>query len=131
MLYEINFINLIQLYFQKAKMVLVFLNLLIASNALYGISNLYCSTCDQYQPEIDYNIGCVLNITPYKVPSTHYFISKLNIPQNERCGECLTKLNNYLTYNEPPKLLILEYPYTTIKKSHKIKIKVNDTTTLL
>ena len=38
---------------------------------------------------------------------------------------------NYLTYNEPPKLLILEYPYTKTKTSHKIKIKVNITTTLL
>ena len=73
---------------------------------------LLCSTCDQYEPEIDYNIGCVFNITPYKVLSTQYFISELKIPQNERCGECLTKLKNYLTYNEPPKLLILEYPYT-------------------
>jgi hypothetical protein len=70
-------------------------------------------------------------LTPYKVPSTQYFISELNIPQNERCGECLTKLKNCLTYNESPKLLILEYPYTTTKTSHKIKIKVNDTTTLL
>ena len=64
---------------------------------------------------------------PYKVPSTNYFILKINIPQNERCCECLTKLKYYLTYNEPPKLLILEYPYTTIKTSYKIKIKVNDT----
>ena len=63
------------------------------------------------------NIGCVFNITPYKVLSTQYFISELKIPQNERCGECLTKLKNYPTYNEPPKLLILEYPYTSIKTS--------------
>ena len=80
---------------------------LLASNTLHGISNLYCSTCNQYQSEIDYNIGCVFNITLYKVPSTHYFISNLNIPQNKRCGECLTKLNNYLIYNEPPKLLMI------------------------
>ena len=40
----------------------------------------------------------------------------------------LTKLKNYLAYNEPPKLLILEYPYTTTKTSHKIKLKVNNTT---
>ena len=32
-----------------------------------------------------------------------------------------------LTYNEPPKLLILEYPYTTTKTSHKIKIIVDNT----
>ena len=103
----------------------------LASNTLDGISNLYCSTCDQYEPDIEYNIGCVFNITPYKVPSTQYFISELKIPQNERCNECLTKLKIFLTYNEPPKLLILEYPYTTIKTSHKIKIKVNNTNTLL
>ena len=53
------------------------------------------------------------HITPYKVPSAQYFISELNIPQNERCGECLTKLKNYLTYNKPPKLLILKYSYMT------------------
>jgi hypothetical protein len=53
------------------------------------------------------------------------------IPQNERCGGYLTKLKNYLAYNEPPKLVILEYPYTTIKTSHKIKLKLNNTTTLL
>ena len=104
---------------------------MLASNTLDGISKLHCSTCDQYEPEIDYNIGCVFDITPYKVPSTQYFISELKLPQNERCVECLTKLKNFLTYNEPPKLLILEYPYTTIKTSYKIKIKVNDTATLL
>ena len=103
----------------------------LASNTLDGISNLYCPTCDQYEPEINYNIGCIFDIAPYKVPSTQYFISELNIPQNERCGECLTKLKNCLTYNESPKLLILEYPYTATKTNHKIKIKVNDTTTLL
>ena len=43
----------------------------------------------------------------------------------------LTKLKDYLAYNEPPKLLILEYPYTTTKTSHKIKLKVNNTTALL
>ena len=103
----------------------------LALDTLDGISNLYCSTCDHYEPEIDYNIGCVFNISPYKVPSTQYFISELNIPQNERCGKCLTSLKNVLTYNEPPKILILEYPYTTIKTSHKIKIKVNNTNTFL
>ena len=91
----------------------------LASNTLDGISNLYCSTCDQHDLEIDYNIGCVFNITPYKVPLTQYFISKP--------GECLTKSKNYLTYNESPKILILEYPYTSTKTSHNIKIKVNDT----
>jgi hypothetical protein len=103
----------------------------LASNTLDGISNLYCSTCDQYEPEVDCNIGSVFNIAPYKVPSTQYFISKLKIPQNERCCECLAKFKKYLTYNEPPKLLILEYPYTSTKTSHKVKIKVNNTTTLL
>jgi hypothetical protein len=43
----------------------------------------------------------------------------------------LTKLKSYLTYNKSPKLLILEYPYTSTKTSHEIKIKVNYTTTLL
>ena len=94
----------------------------LASNTLDGISNLYCSTCDQYEPEFDYNIGGIFDITPYKVPSTQYFISELKILQNERCIECLTKLKNYLTFNEPPKLLIPEYPYTLTKTSHKIKI---------
>ena len=96
----------------------------LTSNTLDGISEFYCSTCDQYEPEIDYNIGCVFDITPYKVSSTQYFISELKMPQNKRCNECLTKLNNYLTYNESPKLLILEYPYTKTKTSHKIKIKI-------
>ena len=43
----------------------------------------------------------------------------------------MTKLKNFLTYNELPKLLILKYPYTKIKTSHKIKIKINNTNTLL
>jgi hypothetical protein len=51
--------------------------------------------------------------------------------QNERCGECLTKLKNFFTYNEPPKLLMLEYPYTITKTSYKIRIKVNNTNTFL
>ena len=103
---------------------------MLASYTLDGISNLYCSTCDQYGPGIDYNIGCVFDITPFKVPSNQNFILELKFPQNERCGECFTKIKNYLTYNEPPKLVILKYPYTSIKTSHKIKIKVNNTTTL-
>ena len=86
-------------------MVLVFLNLLLKCLPQTQISKLYCSTCDQYEPEI-YNIRCAFDVTPYKVPSTQYFISELKIPENERRGECLTKLKNYLAYNEPPKLLI-------------------------
>ena len=40
------------------------------------------------------------------------------------------QIKNYLTYNEPSKLLIREYPYITTKTSHKIKIKANTTTTI-
>jgi hypothetical protein len=37
----------------------------LASNTLDGISNLCCSTCDQYETEVNYNIGCVFNIASY------------------------------------------------------------------
>jgi hypothetical protein len=48
---------------------------MLASNTLDGISKLYCSICDQYEPQIDYNIGCVFDITPYKLPSIQYFMN--------------------------------------------------------
>jgi hypothetical protein len=60
MLYVKNFINLIKLYFQKAASISELAFKVLASNSLDGISNLYCSTCDQYELEIDYSIGCVL-----------------------------------------------------------------------
>ena len=104
---------------------------MFASNAFDGVSELYCSKCDQYEPEIDCRIGQVLNIESCKVPSTQYCISQLMIPQNQRCTECFTRLEKCLTYNEPPKLLVLEYPYSNIKTSHKIKIKVNNNITFL
>jgi hypothetical protein len=96
-----------------------------------GVSELYCSKCDQYEPEIDYTIGQVLNIESCKVSSTQHCISQLMIPQNQRCNECFTRLQNCLSYNEPPKLLILEYPHTNIKTNHNIKIKINNHITLL
>jgi hypothetical protein len=104
---------------------------MFASTALDGISELYCSKCDQYETEIDCNIGQVLNIASCKVSSTQNCISHLMIPQNQRCTECFTRLEQCLTYNEPPKLLILEYPDSNIKTSHKIKIKMNNDITLL
>ena len=78
-----------------------------------------------------HNFRCKLRQICVYLCFDKFFANSNNIPQNERCGECLTKLKNCLTYNESPKLLILEYPYTATKTSHKIKIKVNDTTTLL
>jgi hypothetical protein len=112
MLYEINFINFIQPYFQKAKIVLVFLNWFLKCLPQTHWME-FQTFIAQHVINMIQKLIIILDITPYKVPSTQYFISDLKIPQNERCGECLTKLKNYLTYNEPPKLLKLEYPYTT------------------
>ena len=96
---------------------------MLASNTLDGFSNLYCSTCDQYEPEIDYNIGCVFDIAPYKVPSTQYFISELKIPQNERCGECLTKLRIILLITSHQSFLYLNILTQQLRQVIKLKSK--------
>jgi hypothetical protein len=59
----------------------------------------------------------------YNMKVTLQSIKYLQLTQNERCGQCLTKLKDYLIYNKPQKLLIFEYPYTITKTNYKIKIK--------
>ena len=53
-------------------------------------------------------------------------MDNLEVPCRQKCNECFYKLTHQIYFKEAPEILVLEYPHTNIKSSHKIKIKIQD-----
>ena len=99
---------------------------LMESTNKNAISQVYCTQCDYAEIEYSDQLGYIFNIEKSKAYSTQKWLDSLEIPCRDKCNECFSKLTHQIDYKEKPDLLLLEYPHTNIKSSHKIKLKVND-----
>jgi hypothetical protein len=99
---------------------------LMESTNKNAISQIYCTQCDYAEIEYSDQLGYIFNIEKCKASSTQKWLNSLEIPCGNKCNECSSKLTHQIDYKEAPDLLLLEYPHTNIKSSHKIKIKIND-----
>jgi len=99
---------------------------LLKSTNENAISQVYCTKCDYSGMEYSDQLGYIINIEKSKVSSTQKWLDNLEIPCRQKCDECSNKLTHQIDYKEAPDLLLLEYPHTNIKSSHKIKIKIQN-----
>ncbi len=90
-------------------------------------SQLVCTTCDYEGAERDHRLGYVL--CPAESQSNSRSTSKLveNLSHEGRnpCPECMGNTTKDVFYNDPPKLLVIEYPGSSMKTSHKIKFETD------
>ena len=96
-----------------------------------GWSQIYCSNCDYVEEEYNDNIGHFFNLLQHNVASTQSWMSSAELLCNRQCPECSKSLTHQIDYTKEPQLLIMEYPDTNIKTSHRIKIKVANKTCVL
>ena len=47
-------------------------------------------------------------------------MNNLEVSCRQKCNECSYKLTHQIDYKEVPEILVLEYPCTNIKASHRI-----------
>jgi len=81
-----------------------------------------CSNCDYEGLKRDHSLGYVF--TPaqamFTVGSTSKLMEYLGHDSQHPCPECMCDTAKVVTYNDPPELLIIEYPGSRIKTSHRI-----------
>ncbi|KDR80492.1 hypothetical protein GALMADRAFT_1362017 [Galerina marginata CBS 339.88] len=96
---------------------------LLKSKDENAISQIFCNHCDYTGIEYSDHLEYVFDIEKHRVSSTEKWGKKLKGSTSAKCNNCLNKLSHVLQYKESPKLVILEYPFSNIETSHKIKIK--------
>ena len=105
---------------------------IMKSDSNDSISQISCPKCDYCEAEHADHLGFVLhNSTSKKASSTQNWLSTLAKHCRTRCSQCSARLVRQVEYSIGPKLLVLEYPLTTIKTSHQIKVETQDEMTYL
>jgi hypothetical protein len=104
---------------------------LLQSTNENAISQVYCTECDYSGREYADQLGYIFNIEKSKASSTQKWLDNLEVPCRQKCNECYYKLTHQIFYKEAPEILVLEYPHTNIKSSHKIKIEIQDESKVL
>ena len=70
-------------------------------------------------------------MTLQAITSTSQWTLSPTLTEHDQCPECLKTLVHSIKFDELPKLLILEYPFTNIRTSHKIKVKAENNSGIL
>ena len=99
---------------------------LLQSTNENAISQVYCTECDYSGIEYADQLGYIFNIEKSEASSTQKWLDNLEVPCRQICNECFYTLTHQIEYKEAPEILVLEYPHTNIKTSHKIKMKIQD-----
>ena len=99
---------------------------LLKSTNENAISQVYHTKCDYSGIEYSDQLGYIINVEKSKVSSAQKWLDNLEMPCRQKCDECSNKLTHQIDYKEAPDLLLLGYPHTNIKPSHKIKIKIQN-----
>ena len=86
-----------------------------------AVAEIICSNCENAF-EVDDTLGYVFHASDPIPPSTSKWIRSLKKPSSEICGGCSGAMTEHLSYAEPPKIVIMEYPYCNMKTSHKLNI---------
>ena len=81
-----------------------------------------CTQCDFEEPKINDVQGYVLHFDPPSTTFTSQWLENSQHRTRQRCPECSAKLIQSITYNIPPKLLLLEHPRSNLKIEYHIKI---------
>jgi len=91
-----------------------------------------CQHCGYTSDTVVNATGYVLHadrsISPH---STKEWLSNLEHTTRHRCPECNDRLKIIVSYNEPPPIIVQEYPSQNIVTSHEIECITGSTTTTL
>ncbi len=95
---------------------------MLTPDHIVASSQLVCTNCDYEGLEIDDNLGYVLCPSQSKsAASTSKLVNDLGHEAQESCPECMCDMVRDTVYENTPALLIIEYPGSNVKTSHKIK----------
>lgn len=89
-------------------------------------SQVCCNNCEYEQPSINDNLGYFVMINPSDSRSTADWLRTMHKTTIYICPICSADAPNYISYNAPPKIIIMEYPNQDLKISHKIVFKENE-----
>jgi hypothetical protein len=97
---------------------------LLKTNGPVTSSQDICTNCDHEGPVRDHSYGYFLSPPESRNPSsTSKLIQTLGRKAPHSCPECMCDMTRDVSFNEPPKLLVIEYPESDMKTSHSIKVK--------
>jgi hypothetical protein len=106
-------------------------SIMLQSDRTLTESQIMCSACGYAEDKTPYHMKHFLIPTGTGTPSTLAWVSDLYTTTKRICPNCSNAMIKKINYIELPKLLVLEYPNTTITTSHEIKLVVNDETAVL
>ena len=92
-------------------------------NDVVASSQIVCSNCTYKEPEQEHILGYVISPaeSTQSSQSTSQWINNLGHDVAKSCPECMCEMNKIICHNEPPKLLMLEYPESSIETNPRIK----------
>ena len=105
--------------------------ILLKDERFNGRSEIYCENCDYIKSDYADNVGYCFDLTLQAITSTSQWTLSPTLTEHDQCPECLETLVHSIKFDELPKLLILEYPFTNIRTSHKIKVKAENNSGIL
>jgi hypothetical protein len=104
---------------------------MLKSNRVVTMSQAMCSECDYAETEVDDNLGYTLTAGHSTPKSTLTWISELNLETHQECPNCLSAMIRPVFYDQPPELLVFEYPEYNIKTNHKLRYVIDGKSTVL
>jgi hypothetical protein len=95
---------------------------ILRANHSVTSSQLICTNCDFEGPVDEHHLGYLLSPPQSRdsVGSTNKLVEELGHDAQNSCPECMFDTMIDVFYNEVPKLLVIEYPQSNIKTSHRI-----------
>ena len=105
--------------------------ILLKDERLNGRSEIYCENCDYIKSDYADNVGYCFDLSLQAITSTSQWMTSPTLTEHDQCPECLETLVHSIKFDKVPKLLILEYPFTNIRISHKIKVKAENNSSIL
>src|ERR1700731_745127 len=96
---------------------------MLKTNDVVASSQIVCSNCTYKEPEQEHMLGYVISPaeSTQSSQSTSQWINNLGHDVAKSCPECMCEMNKNICHNEPPKLLMLEYPESSIETNPRIK----------
>ena len=95
-------------------------------NRIVASAQQQCPQCPYAEDLIEDRLEYVLHASKSINISTEHWIDNLSYRSHDRCPNCNTKMSYKIFYDDPPDILILEYPLKNIKTSHKLELVTED-----
>ena len=100
---------------------------MLRADSYVAETQMVCTNCAFEGQEQDDRLGYVVTAAAGALPaSTSKWIANLGHASEYSCPECLSDTIWNIYYKNPPSILVLEYPATDIRTSHRIKFHADE-----